>query len=243
MLRVLFALFFTFQFATSDKFDDLAISGWWSQCNFDNYWPDPPCQGSLVPTSALVPLDSSGNTCYVNPVANFNSVAWFGTLSADAVNATYGLNDGAVYLFSIGLEELNATQYLPTNCTDGACSCESVEALRVGWQDNVQMCPHGGCYSSGIALMDSLKEEECSLTHSFVITDGGLEHGRVLANETGNEIEKGNCWMLASLVDTSKSEGVKEPTETPSSIPTSSGPSRWRSIAAATIIAFIFAGW
>jgi hypothetical protein len=73
------------------------------------------------------------------------------------------------------------------------------------------------------------------------ITGEGLQHGLVLTNETGDAVEQGYCWMLASLVDTSKSDETKEPTETPSSIPTSGGPSRWWPLLPLLLL-LIFAG-
>ena len=192
---------------------DLAIRGWWSQCNFDVSGNQDRCAGTLVETQdALVPLDPSGDTCYVNPAADFNTITWFGKYSDKALNETVDLPVGLspeVLMWSIVLHaNSNATaEYLPTDCIFGICSCDSIGPLRINWQDNVAMCPRKDeCVGEWILEATSLKEEPCSLDRAVMGRDSVTE-----------ELLFEACWLLASLEEI----GTDAPSDAPTAMPTS----------------------
>jgi hypothetical protein len=190
---------------------DLAIRGWWSQCNFGAGGLGDRCNGTLVETQdTLVPLDPSGDTCYVNPAADFNTITWFGKYSDKALNESVGEPVGLspeVHMWSIVLDTNSSSTavYLPTNCTFGICSCDSIEPLRIDWQDNVRFCPTDKCFSISIVIA-RLKEEPCSY-------DNGIT-GR---DTVTGELLFGACWLLASLEEI----GTDAPSDAPTAMPAS----------------------
>ena len=190
--------------ATAENVSSYAISGWWSDCDFDREQFNE-CTGSYKechPTR----LDPTGNTCYVNPNADPSSttngvVFWFGPSGSDLVNSSNSTQDQTdIYYYMLLVPSEDASVYIPTNRTDsGACSCESLEPLRGSWLTT------GTCNvdcNSGVA--DILRGGDCAV---FIKTS--------TINKFSNDTIV-TCAIQGSLIDMSSDS-------TPTTTPTASG--------------------
>jgi hypothetical protein len=174
--------------ATAESVSGFAISGWWSKCDY--YLGDfNECIGTYKSNDPFA-LDPTGNTCYVNPLAESSSTNvafWFGPPGSDLVDNSTA-NATNIYYYVLPFPTKDADLYIPTNCTDsGACSCKSLETLRGSWRTTGTCNVH--CMS-GVA--DTLKDGDCAV---FVKTS--------TINKYFNDTIV-TCAIQGSLIDLSK---------------------------------------
>jgi hypothetical protein len=188
--------------ATAESISGFAISGWWSDCDFflEEFNE---CIGTYKAHDPFA-LDPTGNTCYVNPLADpssTNVVFWFGPPGSDLVdNSTADATNIYYYVLLVPTED--AGLYIPTNCTDsGACSCESLDPLRGSWRTT------GTCdvdCMSGVS--DKLKDGDCAVFAKTSTINKYLNDTIV------------TCAIQGSLIDLSSNSSL---TTAPTTMPTS----------------------
>lgn len=117
----------------STAISDLEIVGWWSECASTPSASTGLCAGTFEPLNIPIVLDPTGNTCYVNPAANYPAVQWLGGIpNANGKIVSTDASETVFYTLILTTELLRA-QFFPTNCTAGECSCDTIEPLRKGW--------------------------------------------------------------------------------------------------------------
>lgn len=175
--------------ARGEVISNLAIDGWWTDCNNDIGID---CAGSLVHHEPFT-IDPTGQTCYINPVVKQPApqvVHWFRSLPAeDSISANVlDSHFYDLYLYSFTIPR-NASEAFPSDCTSGGqCSCETIEPLRIGWNGSltISWCPSGSD-SCGYRLFQP-STTECEASVASTSTDPVTNETRV------------SCYLLASLV-------------------------------------------
>lgn len=160
--------------------EHIAISGWYPECLFEGDIGDS-CLGNFAESAEPADIDSSGNTCYVNPLITSNTTAgvfWFGPLA----------NKTGTYMYTALLLGDNVTAYKPTNCMEnGACECGPFDDFRGSeWKET------GGCGGQCAFLpaggLEGLVGEDCAILTRVTTT---------YMNET-----VGTCPILGKVIDT-----------------------------------------
>lgn len=148
VLTVLFnsSLFVHCQNVTAEEIAMLSITGWYSDCDYD---AETSCAGNYSSDYDPIPLDPTGNTCYVNPFVHptsttKNVVFWLGPSGGTENDANVSETSAGIYLYVLRVEDDSVDEFLPTNCTEsGVCSCDSLETLRDPWRTTGDCS--GGC--------------------------------------------------------------------------------------------------
>ena len=94
------------------------------------------CSGTYAPVSPRA-LDTSGQTCYVNPHAEADvspGVVWFAVLPPFS-NGSMRVSFNGVYAWYVIFDRTaNFSHYMPGPCDDtGACECRPFNTVRSGW--------------------------------------------------------------------------------------------------------------
>lgn len=191
------------QNATAQDIASLSISGWWSDCDYN---ADTACTGNYKEYPP-VPLDPTGNTCYVNPhvspaSSTKNVVFWLGPEGLTATTSSDAST--GIYLYVLRVPDDSVEEHLPTNCTEsGACSCESVDSLRAPWRTTSSCI--GGC---SVTPADNLVrlDETCAVLYKESVINAFFNDTIV------------TCAIQGTLIDTSSSSS-----STPTAAPTTGG--------------------
>lgn len=176
----------------ANRIAQLGINGWWDRCNFNELNPFA-CSGTFSRT-AVFPLDPTGATCYINPlVSNYPAVHFFGT-NPDFVGSSL---EGDLFLYTIFIRADERDQLFPRDCNyAGLCSCDTIEALRVGFPDVRGWCRPPRCQARASFSFSATKQ--CNINAKYQFYDAP-------ANATVRV-----CAMQAGLVD------ISVPTSAPS---------------------------
>lgn len=204
LLVIIFAISYlsSAEKATSEDIENLALTGWWSDCIFEN---EDSCAGNYTEISSPIPLDPTGNTCYVNPYVNPTSstsevIFWLGPAGSDVMNGTLG-----ILLYTMRVENEDD---LPTNCTSGgACSCESLEELRNPWR-TTSTCS-GGCSATPADDLGKLNET-CAVLYKESVINQFFNDTIVTCSIQGTllDLSTASPSMAPSAGDESTSGGV-----------------------------------
>jgi len=176
------ALALTLILTTAHNVEHIAISGWYTECNFDADSFAESCAGDFVLNEEPAEIDKSGSTCYMNPLQSSSTavdVFWFGPL----------LNNTGTYIYNnVLLGEENVTMYKPTNCSaNGACECGPFEALRgEDWLETGDC--GGGCGITPADELDHLEGEDCAV----LFKQTTMYNGETI----------GTCPILGKVIDT-----------------------------------------
>jgi hypothetical protein len=164
----------------------LNLVGWWSEClpPYPNLNAYSRCAGNFTPVEPI-PLDPTGNTCYVNPLSGFNAIQWMGGLPDE--NGT--LSD-EVYIYNVVPNLLTYRDYMPLDCTTGTCSCDSIESLRSGWNLPNATIP-SWCKPNVICTIVPFNPDpnNCTLWGGLRYVDGSL----------GTNVSVNICYLLADI--------------------------------------------
>lgn len=175
--------------ATASTIDKLNLVGWWGDCappepNLDSYNR---CAGNYTPVPTT-PLDPTGNTCYVNPLSGFNAIQWMAGLP----DANGTLSD-EIYLYNVVPNLLTYRDYMPSDCTTGMCSCDSIESLRHGWNAPNATIP-SWCKPNVICTIVPFNPDPNNCTFW-----GGL---RYVDASLGFNVKVNICYLLANVQPT-----------------------------------------
>jgi hypothetical protein len=135
---------------------NLEIVGWWSECAAAPSASTGLCAGTFQALTTPILLDPTGNTCYVNPVANYPAVQWLGGVpNANGTLFTSSTSEVVFYTLILTTEKL-MEQFFPQNCPTGACRCDSIEPLRKGWNSTPNGNLSSWCQYNTLCSYDSI---------------------------------------------------------------------------------------
>jgi hypothetical protein len=118
-------------YETEEDLANIGISGWWTECNTEDSRL-PSCQGNLIPIEPPLTFDTTGQTCYINPYDNGKKVVfWFALLIQKLPNNETYVSD-SVYVYKL----FNRRSFDIDCNTDGLCSCDGIEDVRKGWNND-----------------------------------------------------------------------------------------------------------
>lgn len=145
------------------ELENIAISGWFPECNFDGGALKDSCAGTFreLNTEQPVTLDPTGETCYVNPlttsdITSSRGVFWFGN---ERMYSTLLLGE-------------NVTMYSPTNCTSsGACECGPFEEWR-GDDWELGNCTMSCSFVPSIGLANLVGEDCATFFRASTLYEG-----------------------------------------------------------------------
>mmetsp|Transcript_15144 Transcript_15144/g.25106 ORF Transcript_15144/g.25106 Transcript_15144/m.25106 type:complete len:271 (+) Transcript_15144:80-892(+) len=179
-----------FPTVTSFAESNMKISGWYDNCNDEpiivevngTETPDTrTCSAAYLQSFDGVPLDATGNTCYVNPIFDTPlDVFWLGPhIDVDTLKESQRI---AVYYigFSTRFNDTgnSSDTYMPTDCdANGVCTCTSIESIRTDWGkeelDNRHWCDEleiPGLTSCGSKILeDSVRVDESASNHCLLL--------------------------------------------------------------------------
>jgi len=215
---------------------DYVLLGWHSNFSESSAGGSAQCTGKYQAVSQQ-PFDTSGQTCYVNPVADSSispGVIWFSKLPPYANNTLRASYNGIYTWYAVFNASRNYTDYMPGPCQDfGACECGPFDEIRAGWIDP----KNGDVLTFGTTANDTVISLGVFGT-SFAADDCNIKLTTILTNDAGQTVGRFAVLQAglseAPVIPAGSLTGA--PTPSNASLPSSSG----FSLRTATLIATSF---